>query len=133
MKPHPYLRAFMAGIVLPTWFLLGAMTIFAVARFVYDVPVPIERAIAFPMAIVPNIWGLWNVLYLALGRRPWSIGVHGALLPLLLLPAGYTLARLLDITFVTVAVVGIAAPVAIALYYLAWKYFVSYFNRVVGL
>jgi hypothetical protein len=133
MKPHPYLRAFMAGIVLPTWFLLGAMTIFAVARFVYDVPVPIERAIAFPMALVPNAWGLWNVLYLALGRRPWSIGVHGALLPLLLLPAGYTLARLLDITFVTVAVVAIAAPVAIALYYLAWKYLVSYFNRVVGL
>ena len=123
----------MAGIVLPNWFLLGAMTIFAVARFVYDAPVPIERAIAFPMAVVPNTWGLWNVLYIALGRRPWSIGVHGALLPQLLLPAGYTLAQVLGMTIVTGTVVMIAAPVAIVIYYLAWKYLVSYFNRVVGL
>ena len=36
---HPYLRAYMAGIVVPTAFLLVAMTAFTLARFVFEVPV----------------------------------------------------------------------------------------------
>jgi hypothetical protein len=23
---------------------------------------PLERALLFPMAVVPNVWGLWNML-----------------------------------------------------------------------
>jgi hypothetical protein len=34
---------------------------------VYNVPVPIERVIVFPMAVVPNLWGAWNVLRVAAG------------------------------------------------------------------
>ncbi len=46
------------------------------------------------MAVVPNMWGVWNMLHLALrSRLQWSIGVHGAILPLLLMPLGYALAR----------------------------------------
>ena len=65
MNQHPYLRAYMAGIVAPTIFLLVAATAFTIARYVYNFPVPVERVIVFPMAVVPNIWGLWNVLYVA--------------------------------------------------------------------
>src|SRR5271169_2109677 len=85
MDQHKYLRAYMAGIVVPTIVLVIGVTAFCIARYVYDLPVPIERLMIFPMAAVPNLWGLWNVLYVALRPR-WQhpIGLHGALLPFLL-------------------------------------------------
>ena len=85
----------MAGIALPTMFLLLPMTVFAFFRFYFEVPNqfvvampawPLSRAIVFPMAVVPNAWGVWNMLYLWLRkRRRWQIGLHGALLPLILI------------------------------------------------
>ncbi len=78
MRPHLYLRAYMAGIVVPTLLLLVSMTVFALFRFYFEVPSqfvlavpawPLARAIVFPMAIVPNAWGLWNMLFLALRSR----------------------------------------------------------------
>src|SRR6185295_6284755 len=109
MKTHPFLRAYMAGIVVPTIALLFGVAAFVVARHVYDVPIPIERVIMFPMAVVPNLWGVWNMLHLAIGRDRWPIGVHGALLPLLLIPLGLVLARLFTIDAITTHVVVIVA------------------------
>jgi hypothetical protein len=60
MNTHPYLRAYMAGIVAPSFGLLVALTVFIVTRLVLQVPIPIERVIIFPMALVPNAFGLWN-------------------------------------------------------------------------
>jgi hypothetical protein len=133
MNSHPYLRAYMAGICLPTLLLLLGMTAFTLARFVFDIPVPIERITVFPMAVVPNAWGVWNMLYLKLAFRRWPLALHGALLPILLIPLGVALARLLDIEIITARVVAVFAPVAIIIYYLAWKYLVGYFNRVLGI
>ena len=103
MRPHPYLRAYMAGVTVPTAVLLAAIAIYAYFRFYFEVPnqfviplpgPPLERAIVFPMAVVPNTWGAWNMLHLALRSRvPLSLGVHGALLPLILIPSGIALAR----------------------------------------
>jgi len=132
MKPHPLLRAYLAGIAVPTPMLLLGVTAFSIARFVYNLPIPIERAIAFPLAVVPNAWGLWNMLYLAMQRR-YAIGLHGAILPLLLMPLGYVLARLLDLSIITPGLVAIFAPVALIIYYLAWKYFVAYLNEFLGI
>src|SRR5438093_8362706 len=98
MNQHPYLRAYMAGIVVPTLFLLVAMTAFTVARCVYKVPLQIERVIVFPMAVVPNLWGAWNILWL-LSRRPLSIGVFGAVLPFLLLPGAYLVTHAVGFPF----------------------------------
>jgi hypothetical protein len=124
----------MAGIVVPTLFLLIAMTVFSIARFAYDVPIPIERAIVFPMAVVPNLWGVWNMLYLSLhSRHHLPIGFHGALLPFLLIPAGMSLARALEIAIITPGLVLTVAPVALIIYYLAWKHLVAYFNNVLGI
>src|SRR5262252_4899728 len=96
MNNHPYLRAYMAGIAVPTIFLLVVATGFTVARYVYNIPVPIERVIVFPMAAVPNAWGLWNVLFVAWRRRiPLSLGLYGALLPMLLAPLGLLASALL--------------------------------------
>ena len=60
----------------------------------------LQSALVFPMAIVPNLWGAWNAFYqLPALRRRISIGVFGALLPLILVPAGLTLASALDLGF----------------------------------
>ena len=58
MNPHPYLRAYLAGVFVPTLILPIMLTGFIVLRLVLQVPVPIERGLMFPMALVPALWGL---------------------------------------------------------------------------
>jgi hypothetical protein len=142
MRPHPYLRAYMAGIVVPTIFLLIIMCIYAYNRYYFEVSsqfviplpsAPLDRAILFPMAVVPNVWGAWNMLYLSLRSRVrWSLGLHGALLPLVLMPAGYGLARSLDVFDVQWQYALPMVPVGMAIYYLLWKHLVGFLNREVG-
>lgn len=136
MNKHPYLRAYMAGIAVPTLVLLFVMTGYTVFRYVYNIPVPVERFIVFPMAVVPNLWGLWNVLFLAWRRRvPLSLGLHGALLPIVLGPLGLVASALLKFSIpgFAVHIFPVAAPLALIVYYFAWKYFVGFLNRVLEL
>jgi hypothetical protein len=134
MKTHPYLRAYMAGIAVPTPFLLAAVTGFTIVRSSFTLPLPLEHVIIFPMAVVPNAWGAWNMLRLAMGGGDrWPIGLHGAVLPVLLIPLGLVLARMFGIDLITPRLGAAFAPVAIALYYLAWKYLVGYCNAVLGI
>lgn len=133
MNRHIYLRAYMAGIAAPTMFLLVVATAFTMIRYVYNVPVPIERVIVFPMAVVPNLWGLWNILFIALrSRLRLSIGLHGALLPVLLAPLGIALAGILQFSIPSLAAHALpfAVPIGLIFYYLVWKYFVAFLNRV---
>ncbi len=134
MKQHTYLRAYMAGIVFPTILLLVAMTVYSILRYVYNFSVPIERIIVFPMAVVPNLWGLWNMLFIALdSRRRLPIGLHGAILPFVLAPIAFLVTRLLEFglpAFFTSVIFPIVFPVGLVVYYLAWKYVVSFLNRV---
>jgi len=145
MNAHPYLRAYMAGISVPTPLLLLALTLFSIARFVYNVPVPVERVIIFPMAIVPNLFGVWNVLYVASrSHTHLPLGIHGAILPFILAPAGFFLARALGFLKVTsygfvyfgveihYAHVALVFPAALIVYYLVWKYLIGFFNQVAG-
>jgi hypothetical protein len=134
MKQHTYLRAYMAGIVVPTIFLLVVMTGYCVLRYVYNFPVPVERVIVFPMAVVPNLWGLWNMLFVALrSRLHLSIGLHGALLPILLGPFGMVMLGILNVSVpdLVAHALPFAAPIALIAYYLAWKYVVAFLNQAV--
>ena len=143
MRPHPFLRAYMAGIVVPTMFLLVAMTIYAIFRFRLEVPsqfvliqpaAPLERAIVFPMAFVPNLWGVWNMLHLKLrGGLKLPIGIHGALLPILIVPAGIALARALDMFMIQFWFAAPIIPVGMVLYYLVWRHAVGFLNRELGI
>jgi len=147
MNTHPYLRAYMAGIVVPTIVLLILLSGFVIARFGFEVPIPIERAMIFPMGIVPGVFGLWNMLYLWLGpHRHLPIGFHGAILPFLLVPGGYLLGRCVGILAlgphglvyfqaVTVPYAFFAFGFSFALiaYYLVWKYLIGFFNQVLGI
>jgi hypothetical protein len=131
MNRHPYLRAYMAGILLPSWFLLVVLAAFLFGHITGRVPPRIETAIVFPMAIVPNLWGLWNVLYTRLAlRRRLPIGAFGSLLPFLLVPAGAVLASVVDLNFYTPVRAVEILPVAMGIYYLAWKYGVAFFNKI---
>ncbi len=147
MKTHPFLRAYMAGIVVPTMLLLVAMTVFFVSRYVFQIPVPIERGIVFPMAIVPNLFGVWNMLYVWLRpRRHLPIGFHGALLPFVLAPIGVTIATSLGFLTVTprgfvwfqaitihYSFAAIAFLCGLVIYYLVWKHLVGFFNELLGI
>ena len=147
MTTHPYLRAYMAGIAFPTMFLLVGVAGFCVARYGYGVPVPIERVIMFPMAILPNGFGVWNAFYVWLKpRRHLPIGLHGALLPFFLAPLGVTLATFLgflsfgahgfvwfQVLTLPYAFVATAFCIAIVVYYLIWKHLVGFFNEVLGI
>jgi len=149
MNQHPYLRAYMAGITIPTLFLLVALTIFCVARFGYQIPVPIERVVIFPMAVIPNVFGAWNVLHLALRLRSLPhlpLGFHGAILPFILAPTGYIVATWLgvlsttdhgfvyfNIVSLSYAHLGLMFSVALIVYYLVWKYLVGFLNAVTGI
>lgn len=135
MNKHPFLRAYLAGICVPTIFLLLVATGFTLLRYVYNVPVPIERVIVFPMAFVPNLWGFWNLLHTAFLARRFSLGIFGALLPLLLAPLGYFVAHLLEfpIPHAVLALAPVGVCVAVILYYLVWKYLVSFLNAELGI
>jgi hypothetical protein len=135
MNRHPYLRAYLAGIALPTVFLLVTMTAYTLIRYVYDLPIPIERVIVFPMAAVPNAWGLWNLLYVAFAEKHRiSLGMFGAVLPLLLVPVGYMVLRVLDFAVPAETLHGapIVVAIAVILYYLIWKYIVGFLNAELG-
>jgi hypothetical protein len=133
MKNHIYLRAYMAGVTVPTVVVVFMLACFVVLRFGYNVQIPIERGLVFPLAIVPGLWGLWNMLYLVV-RRHWRIplGVHGALVPLFVASLALLNAFLLgfDIPRFALNIVPAGVAVAMLAYYLLWKYLVGFFNRV---
>ncbi|MGA3081182.1 MAG: hypothetical protein ABSD44_07345 [Terracidiphilus sp.] len=144
MNTHPYLRAYLAGIFLPTLVLPLLLTVFIVVRIVLKVPVPIEQAIIFPMAIVPSLFGLWNMLWLGSHERTHlPIGVHGPVLPLLMAPVGALVASRLGLLVlgshgatwfqaceIPYALIAPCFLVVLAGYYLIWKYIVGSLNRM---
>jgi hypothetical protein len=147
MSTHPYARAYMAGIAVPTMFLLVILAGFVILRLLLRIPVPLERIIVFPMAVVPNVFGLWNMLYVKLREsRQVSIGGFGALLPFVLAPCGGAVACSLGFLTATpggleyfgavrvnYGLLAAGFGVVIVIYYLGWKYLVNFFNRVVGI
>jgi len=147
MNTHPYLRAFLAGAFVPTLLMPAMLMAFVAARLILQAPFPIERGLVFPMALVPCLWALWNMLWVGSHERTHlPVGLHGAILPLLLLPAGATMATCLGILaigangvtwfqnlFVPYAWIAPLFVAALAGYYLAWKYIVGFVNRVLGI
>ena len=147
MNTHPYLRAYLAGIFVPTLVLPLILAGFIVVRLILAAPFPIERFIVFPMAVVPTLFGLWNMLYLRTHPRTHlPIGVHGAILPFLGAPTGALIARCLGILafsargatwFQTCGVpywlIALGFLAGVAAYYLVWKYVVGSMNHVLGI
>lgn len=143
MNNHPYLRAYLAGVFVTTLILPVMLTIFVVLRLVLKLPVPIERGMIFPMALVPAVWGLWNVLWLASHERTHlAVGVHGAVLPFLLLPCGATIGSCLGVVkfgamgvtwfqacSLPYALIAAGFCFGVVVYYLVWKYVIGFVNR----
>ena len=129
---HPYLRAYLAGIALPTMlmpFVVVGLSLMHPAGH----PFAIEEVVIFPIGLAPNAWGLWNMLYVRLTRwRPIPAGVFGAALVAVILPGGLAIQMALGKMVWTVDLVAIGLPVTLAAYYLAWKHVVSWLNDVLG-
>jgi len=136
MNQHPYLRAYMAGIVVPTIGVLLGVTAFSIAHYLYHWPVALERVMIFPMTVVPNLWGLWNMLFVGShSRTHLPIGIHGAILPFILGPLGMLLTGALDfqIPGSSWRILPILGIVALTGYYLVWKYVVNFLNALLGI
>jgi hypothetical protein len=134
VSKHVYLRAYMAGVTVPSVLMVFSLASFCVVRFGYHFPFPIERGMVFPLALVPPIWGLWNLLYIALRRHRYlPLGLHGAVIPLFVGPLGFATIRALgvDIPPLVVTVFPFGVAVAIVGYYLVWKYLVGFLNELV--
>ena len=134
MNQHPYLRAYMAGIVVPTLAMVLVITAFCVSRFGYQDSEPIERLLVFPIALAPNAWGLWNMLYVRLRtRRPFSIGLYGAGLVFVLTPLGFLVQKAVGLMIWKPHLFAIGFPLALVVYYLVWKHVVGFFNELLGI
>ena len=147
MSTHPYLRAYLAGVFVPTLVLPLILAGFITLRLVLGWPFPIERFIIFPMSVVPALFGLWNLVYLVSHHRTHlPIGLHGAILPFLGAPVGAFVAHFLGMLQfgsaglnwfqglqISYAVVTCAFLAALAGYYLVWKYIVGFLNRILAI
>lgn len=147
MNPHPYLRAFLAGVFVPTVVLPLLFALFLIVRFGMQVPVPIERGLVFPLGVAPCLFGLWNMLWLGSHwKTHLPIGVHGALLPLLLAPMGALVGSAAGVFAleaggavwfqtwqIPYALIACGFAAALAGYYLVWKYVIGFVNRTLGL
>jgi len=147
MNTHPYLRAFLSGILVPTLIMPLFLTAFIVLRLGLQISVPIERGIVFPMGLVPIIWGLWNMLWQGShSGTHLSVGLHGTFLPFLLLPLGTLVATHAGVLrlgathaiwFSSIEIpyglIALCFAAALAGYYLVWKYIVGFVNRVLGI
>ena len=119
---------------MPNLFLLLGVLLLVLLRPVYTMPAPFEKFVMFPMAVVPNLWGVWNTLFVAMTLKRWiPMGAWGAFLPLIILAGGLGLAYALDNPVFGIKDALFVLPVAVPAYYLIWKYAVRFFNRVVGL
>ena len=136
MRNHPYLRAYMAGIVVPSVFMLLAPVIFLwsggfppAGSTTFSLASLTQLAI-FPGPFVPNLWGLWNVLHLRIrDRLRIPHPAFGALIPLILLP----LVRTVFPQLVGTEDALVVLPIAMAAYYLVWKFAVGFLNREMGI
>ena len=147
MNNHTYLRAYLAGVFIPTLLFPVLITFLLVAKFAAQQPIPVERIVIFPLAFVPFLWGIWNVLWAATRNRTHlPLGLHGAILPFVLLPTGAVLAKCLGVIalgthsvtwFQTIeipyALIACGFVFALVMYYLVWKYIIGYVNRVLGI
>ena len=143
MNKHRYLRAYMAGIVVPTIAVPFGLVVFFIARYRFQIPIPIERVVIFPMALIPTFFGLWNMLYTRLSAgRYLPLGLHGALLPVVFIPLGMIGAVAGQFLYfgskgivwfdtITIPYTLFFPWVAfiLILYYLIWKYLVGFCNK----
>jgi len=130
---HPYLRAYMAGIALPT---MVVPIVIAGLSLQHPTghPFHIEDVLIFPIGLVPNAWGLWNMLYVRLKtRREIPIGLYGAALVLAVAPAAFAIQLALGKFLWTPGLFAIGLPLALGGYYLAWKYVVARLNDILGI
>jgi hypothetical protein len=130
---HPYLRAYLAGIALPTM-LMPIVVLGVHLLHPAQAGVAVEEVLIFPIGLAPNAWGLWNMLYVRLtARRRIPPGPFGAALVPVIFPLALGLQMLLGHMLWTTAIVAVGLPITLGVYYLSWKYIVGRLNNLLGI
>ena len=129
---HPFIRAYMAGIALPTMVVPLVVATLAMAH-AGGRGEDLERVLIFPVGLAPNAWGLWNIFYVWIRRhREIPIGPFGIVLVVIIAPAAFALQVTLGQMVWTRDLFVIGFPLTLVIYYLAWKHGVARLNDLVG-
>ncbi|PIU88944.1 hypothetical protein COX58_02600 [archaeon CG_4_10_14_0_2_um_filter_Archaea_38_6] len=126
------LRAYIAGLIFPATILSLALIVLNFAGLLFIIGI-------VPVYAIPLIWGFWNVLYFAVGKKCQIKNQNKRLWA-----TGATLGFLLALTLIFVlripAMIGITGylqiiPLVTAtiIYGIFWRYIVKPLNRVLGL
>jgi hypothetical protein len=130
---HPFLRAYMAGIALPTMVIPLVVAVLAMSHS-GGRGADLERVLIFPVGLAPNAWGLWNIFYVWIRRyRELPIGPFGIVLVLIVAPAAFGLQVALGHIVWTPELFAIGFPLTLVIYYLAWKHVVARLNDLLGI
>ena len=128
---YPYLRAYLAGIALPT--MVIPLVVAGLALYQPATAVSRGGSHHLPDRTCANAWGLWNMFYIWVCRhRELPIGVFGAVLVFLIAPAGFAPAGGADKVVWTPALVAVGLP-AYRLLRIAWKHVVARLNDLLGI
>jgi hypothetical protein len=126
-----YLRAFIAGIVLPTLLLpIPLYTMLALGK---------TQVLAPFIHVIPLLWGIWNILYFALFIKifPWDLNVRllltGAILGLLVALYGVFCLNLPAILGFPSQIYYLPLVVGPIVYAILWRFVVKPLNHIVGL
>jgi hypothetical protein len=127
-----YLKAFIAGLAFPA-------TVFPI---IYSVILSVEALSPLrmlPLYFIPLAWGIWNVLYFAVGKRcpiknqNYRLWATGAILGFLLALFVVFIFRI-PILFGFSGIVQYAPLIMITIIYsIIWRYVVKYLNGLLGL
>ena len=126
MMQHKKLTAYLIGagvgatlVVIPYIFFRPIMSLFR----------PEISGIYQPFFLIPIVWGLWNLFFVCVNRRP-SIGIWGAILGFLM---GLSICLLLyagGYWFWAGIFIPVFAP---AIYFLAWDIIIGSLNLTYGI
>jgi len=147
MNTHPYLRAFLAGIFVPTLVLPVMLVGFITLRLCWRSLCLLSVSLFFRWRLCRRCSELWNVLYWRrIERTHMALGAHGAILPFLGAPTGAfvasSLGMLQDWHTRDRVVSDVPDPLCISRRHFCgggggvlpgWKYIVGFLNGWLGL
>jgi len=126
-----YVKTFIAGMVFP-----GTVLPFVLLTIWYLGRINILETL--PVYLVPIVWGIWNILYVAIGnhcpikRENLRLLVTGATLGFLIASIGVFLFDVIDVLFsVRGFITYVPLFMAPLIYAILWRYVVKYINKEV--
>lgn len=128
-----HLHAYLAGAAVPTVLLPVMLVTYCAVRSQINPDIGLERMMQFPLALAPLVWGVWNVVWASQPEQQrLPLGVHGAVVPVVLAPLAVWGYESLGVKLPEGAVgfIGPGIPLMMALYFVLWRTVVGRLNKL---